>query len=255
MQVFQQLIIESLVQLHNFTGNLGWAIILFTFLVRSLLMPLSLPAMKSQKQIMAMKPELDELKKKHKGDPKAFQSAQLELYKKYNVNPLVGCLPQLIQIGLLIVLYRVLSQFVTHSEVSGVAINPLFYWLDLRRPDSFYILPFLAGFTQLLLSLMILPGGETPDLVSNTSKNKAVKAANEKEEDTAEMAATMQKQMLFIMPIMSGFLAVGFPSGLALYWVATTVFSMIQQLVITGPGGLVSYPQQILARISRGNRS
>jgi hypothetical protein len=98
---------------------------------------------------------------------------------------------------------------------------------------------------------MIAPGAEIPDAVPNKSKNPKVKKANEKEENTAEMAATMQQQMLFIMPVMTGILAARFPSGLALYWVATTVFSVGQQYFVSGWGGLTSYYQRLVKKYAK----
>jgi YidC/Oxa1 family membrane protein insertase len=249
MQFLTNGLLEVLVQLHNLTGNLGLSILLFTFIVRSLLLPLSLPAIQSQKKMKALQPELEELKKKHKNDKKNLQLAQMELYKKYNLNPLAGCLPQLFQIGILILLYQVLIEFVTKSEVHGVVLNPNFFWLDLAKTDPLYVLPILAGVTQLILSIMILPGGEVKDVIPNDSKNKLVQKENAKEEDMANMAANMQKQMLFFMPIMTGFIALSFPAGVSLYWVATTVFSIGQQVMFSGWGGLEIYTKRALAFI------
>lgn len=230
-----------LFELYTLTGSLGWAILVFTVLVRSLLVPLTLPSLKSFKKMQELQPELKKLKQKHGKDKTALQKAQLELYKKYNVNPLAGCLPQLAQIAILFLLYHVLTTFLKQTAINGVDINPVFFWLDLSKPDRLFILPVLAAVTQLLLSLMIAPATEVPDNVPNESKNKAVKAKNEKEEDIAEMAATMQQQMIFLMPVMIGISAIQFPSGLALYWTATTVFSIVQQYFLSGPGGLTSY--------------
>jgi YidC/Oxa1 family membrane protein insertase len=246
MQFITQGILEALVQLYGITGNLGLSILLFTFIIRSLILPLSLPSIKAQGKIRELKPELDDLKKKHGSDKKSLQVAQMELYKKYNVNPLAGCLPQVLQLVILLVLYRVLAQFVSLTEVHGVVINSGFLWLDLSKPDHLYVLPILAAVSQLFLSIMILPGGEVPDLVPNQSKSKAVQKKNEKEEDMAGMAAGMQQQMLFLMPLMTGFLALRFPSGLVLYWVAATVYSVIQQYFLTGPGGLKTYSMRLL---------
>ena len=116
-----------------------------------------------------------------------------------------------------------------------------FFWFNLSQPDSTYILPILAGVTQLILSLMVSPGGEVRDIVPNKSKSKKVQKLNKKEENTADMAATMQQQMIFIMPVMMGVLASRFPSGLALYWVISTVFSIGQQYFVSGLGGLKIY--------------
>jgi YidC/Oxa1 family membrane protein insertase len=253
MKIFAQVLTEVLVQLYILTGSLGWSILAFTFLVRSLLLPLSLPSMKSQKQMKELQPELEKLKIKHKNDKKALQVAQMDLYKKYNVNPLSGCLPQLLQFGILIVLYQVFIAFLKQTELNGVTINPHFFWLDLSKPDPSFILPVLAAVTQLILSVMIVPGGEVKDIVPNDSKIKKVKEENKKEEDTAAMAAAMQKQMLFIMPLMTGFLALKFASGLVLYWTATTVFGIVQQYFLSGPGGLTEYTQKAIRFIS-GNK-
>jgi YidC/Oxa1 family membrane protein insertase len=246
-----------LFQLYTLSGNLGVALISFTVLTRAVLVPLTLPSLKAQKKMREVQPELNKLKQKHKGNSKALQQAQMELYKKYNINPLNGCLPQLLQIVILIVLYHALTSFLHQTNIEGIAINPSFLWLDLSKPDQFFVLPVLAGVTQLILSLMILPATEIPDLVPNNSKLKKVKEANEKEEDFAEMAMSMQQQMVFIMPVMIGFLALRYPSGLGLYWTATTVFSIVQQYFLSGPGGLVTYSQRAVAWFKniRGERS
>lgn len=242
---------QALVQLQGVTGNLGLSILLFTFLIRSLLLPLSLPSLKSQKKIRELQPEIKKLKEKHKNDKKAFQLAQMELYKKYNANPLSGCLPQILQIVILIFLYRVLVGFLATAKINGVPIDPHFLWLNLSKPDNTFVMPVLAAVTQLVLSVMILPGGEVRDIVPNNPKSKVLVAENKKEEDSAQMAATMQKQMLFMMPLMTGFIALRFPAGLTLYMVATTIFSIGQQLVVSGPGGLTLYFNRFLSILNR----
>jgi len=244
-----------LAQLQSLTGNLGISILLFTFIVRSLLLPLSLPSFRSQKKMRELQPELNKLKVKHKDDKKAFQMAQIDLYKKYNLNPLSGCLPQLLQIGILIILYRVLVTFLSQTDVQGVHINPQFLWLNLSKPDGTFVLPVLAGVTQFILSVMILPGGEVRNIVPDNSKKKEVQKENKKEEQTAEMADMMQKQMLFVMPLMTGFLALRFPSGLALYWVATTLFSIVQQYFLVGLGGIKTYAERAAKYLGRNKIS
>src|SRR5579859_3156267 len=249
MQLLTNLLFGALIQLQGLTGSLGLSILLFTFIVRALLLPLSIPSLKAQKKMRTLQPELKKLKEKFKNDKKGFQVAQLELYKKHNANPLNGCLPQIVQLVLLIFLYRVLVSFLSTAKIHGVPIDPHFLWLNLGKPDSMFILPILAAASQLILSVMILPGGETVDIIPEGSKDKKLKA-EKKEEDAAEMAATMQKQMLFMMPLMTGFIALRFPSGLTLYMVATTVFSVVQQFFLSGPGGLTMYWQRLLSRLS-----
>jgi YidC/Oxa1 family membrane protein insertase len=251
MNTSTQAVAVGLIELMTLTGSLGAAIIIFTIVLRSILLPLTLPSLKAQNKMRELKPEIDALKKKHGKDKKAFQQSQVELYQKYNVNPLAGCLPQLAQIAVLIVLYHALITFLGESVYNGVQLVTHFLWLDLTIPDKLFILPVIAGVSQLILSLMIAPGGEVKDTVPNDSKSKKVQKANEKEEDMAEMAASMQQQMIFIMPFMTVFIATQFPSGLALYWVITTIFSIIQQYFLSGPGGLVTYFERAKITISK----
>jgi YidC/Oxa1 family membrane protein insertase len=192
-----------------------------------------------------LKPELDLLKKKFGSDKTGFQQAQLDLYKKYNINPLAGCLPQLAQFGVLIVLYQTFLRLLKQPDFNGIPLHLHLGWLDLSKPDSLFILPILAAVSQLILSVMLMPVTEIKDEVPNKSKKLKIQEKNKKEEDTAEMAATMQQQMLFMMPIMTGIFAIKFPSGLALYWVVTTIFSIVQQYFISGPGGLQTYYQRL----------
>jgi YidC/Oxa1 family membrane protein insertase len=251
MGFFADIFNNFLIFLVGTTGSLGFAIIIFTFLIRSVLLPLTLPSLRSSKKMKDLQPEIKKLQKKHGKDKQALQKAQMELYKKYNINPLAGCIPQLAQLGVLIVLYRVLIDFLNSPTINGVAIDPKFFWLDLSVPDELYVLPVLAALSQFVLSLMIAPGAETRDVVPNKSKSKKLQKANKKEENTADMAQSMQQQMMFIMPIMTGFIALRFPSGLALYWVATTFFSIGQQWYISGPGGLSIYYKRALAFVTK----
>lgn len=251
MSFISSLITTVLISLYQITGNLGLAIIVFTILLRVLLFPLSIKSLKAQKEVKKLQPELKKLQRKHGKNKQALQAAQVELYKKYNVNPLSGCLPQLVQIAILIILYRIFINFLGQETVQGVTINPLFLWFDLRKNDTSYVLPVLAALSQLVFSVMLLPAGETLDIIPNTSKSKKLQKANEKEEEMADMAQSMQKQMMFMMPLMTGFFAARFPSGLALYWVISTVASVLQQFFISGLGGLEIYTKRVLALIRR----
>lgn len=249
MQLFTDFLISILTLLHQFTGSLGLDIILFTIIIRSALLPLTLPSLKAGHKLKELQPEIKKLQVKHKDDKKALQLAQVDLYKKYNVNPLAGCLPQLVQIGILILLYQVLVKFLGNPEIDGVAISPNFGWLNLSKPDPMYILPVLAAASQLFMSLMIAPGAEKRDVVPNKSKKKVVQEANNKEENVAEMAQSMQQQMVFLMPIMTGIIALRFPSGLALYWIMTTIFSIGQQYYVSGWGGISLYAKRVKSLI------
>jgi YidC/Oxa1 family membrane protein insertase len=222
-----------------FGGDLGLAIIALTLFIRSILIPITLPSIRSAKKMQELKPQLDKLKKKHKTDKKKLQQAQMELYKKNNINPAAGCLPQIAQIIVLISLYRVLMDFIGQDVVNGLTLNLKFLWLDLSKPDPLYILPVLAGLFQLAFSI-VMQSGLKSEVKAPKNKNK-----KQKEEDGLEMAQTMQKQMLYTMPLMTTIIALKFPSGLALYWTASTIFSLVQQLIVSGPGGLVPLMNKI----------
>jgi YidC/Oxa1 family membrane protein insertase len=224
-------------------GSFGLAIIALTLLIRTVLIPLTLPAMRSAKKMKDLKPHLDDLKKKHAKDKKRLQQEQLNLYKEHGVNPAAGCLPTIVQFAILIALYRVFIDFIQNGGVDAVKVNMQFLWLNLSEPDPFYILPLMAAGSQLLLSQMLMTAKEHHKM--KDLKKKAKEKEKTGEEDTQEMAETLQQQMLYVMPVMTGIIALRFPSGLALYWVATTLFSLIQQYVISGPGGLATIIERL----------
>lgn len=214
-----------------FGGNLGLSIIAITLITKIVLLPLVIPSMKSAKKMQDLKPALDKLKQKYK-DKKELQSAQMSLYKEQGINPAAGCLPQIIQILVLISLYQVFLDFIKQPSIGGLVMNSKFLYLDLTRPDFTRILPILAGVTQFIFSLMMQSGVESH--VQNPKKNIDKK----KEEDSLEMAASMQQQMLYMMPIMTVVISLNFQSGLVLYWVISTIFSIVQQYYFSGIGGL-----------------
>lgn len=234
-----------LVFLYHLTGNnFGLAIIALTLVIRFILVPVTLPSLRSAKKMQALKPKLDALKKKHT-DKQKLQQAQMELYKQHGINPMSGCLPQIAQLVVLIALYQVFIGIINAGQIDGVSINTQFLWLDLSKPDPLYILPVLAGLTQLVFSAMMQSGVE-----QHVQAPKA-KKAKQKEEDSLEMAQTMQQQMMFMMPAMTVIIALRFPSGLALYWVATTLFSLVQQYFVSGWGGLARYSTRFLILVNK----
>ena len=221
-----------LIFLYGISGqNLGLAIIFLTLIVRGVLVPVTIPSLRSAKKLQELKPHLDKLKQKHK-DKQKLQLATLELYKQHGINPAAGCLPQIAQLLVLIALYQVFINFINGGQYNGQSLNLNFLWLDLGKADPYYILPVLAGLTQLIFSFMMTSGLESH---VKAPKNKDEK---KKEEDSMEMAQSMQQQMLYLMPAMTVIIALKFPSGLALYWVITTLFSLVQQYLVSGLGGL-----------------
>ncbi|KKS32827.1 MAG: Membrane protein insertase YidC [Candidatus Collierbacteria bacterium GW2011_GWB2_42_12] len=227
-----------------FGGNLGLSIIAITLITKIILLPLVIPSLRSAKKMQDLKPELDRLKSKHT-DKAALQQAQVALYKERGINPAAGCLPQIFQIIILISLYQVFMYFLKQSSVGGTVLNPYFLYLDLTKPDRTYIMPILAGVSQLVFSLMMQSGIESH--VHNPKK----KDEKKKEENNLEMASSMQKQMIYMMPLMTVIISLNFQSGLVLYWVISTVFSLVQQYFFSGWGGLIPFYNKARVLIAR----
>ncbi|MFZ3068937.1 MAG: YidC/Oxa1 family membrane protein insertase [Microgenomates group bacterium] len=227
-----------------FGGNLGLSIIAITLITKIILLPLVVPSLRSAKKMQDLKPELDRLKAKHT-DKAALQQAQVALYKERGINPAAGCLPQIFQIIILISLYQVFMYFLKQSSVGGTVLNPYFLYLDLTKPDRTYIMPILAGVSQLVFSLMMQSGIESH--VHNPKK----KDEKKKEENNLEMASSMQKQMIYMMPLMTVIISLNFQSGLVLYWVISTVFSLVQQYFFSGWGGLIPAYNKVRALVTR----
>lgn len=231
-------------------GSLGMAIIILTALIRAILIPLTLPAQRSAQKMKDLKPHLDELKRKHGQDKRRLQQEQLNLYKEHGVNPAAGCLPTIVQFAILIALYRVFIDFIANGTNGTLQANMRFFWLDLSQPDPLYILPILAGVSQLVLSQMLMTAKEHH--TGKELKPAVEKKEKAKEEDTLELAETLQQQMLYIMPVMTVLIALRLPSALAVYWIATTVFSLVQQYMTSGPGGLALTVDRIKRRFGAG---
>lgn len=223
--LFYQPILKALIFFYKFLGNFGLAIILLTLFIRGLLIPLTLPAIRSAKKMKDLAPELEKIKKKYGKDKKRLQQEQLNFYKAQGINPASGCLPYILQFFVLIALYRAFMFFIAGGgEIDGLVVNTNFLWFNLTEPDKYLALPILAGASQLVLSKM---------MTTQRAQNVSQKTPKKKKEDS--MAGTMgemQKQMMYLMPLMTVFIGARLPSGLALYWVVTTLFSVGQQYIV-----------------------
>ena len=223
--------IESgLMFFYNLTvHNLGLSIILLTLVIRLLLIPLTLPSLRSAKKMKEIKGEVDAVKKKHKGNPKKLQEEQLQLYKKHGINPAIGCLPLLIQLPILFFLYRVLL-----DVLNSQAVNAQFLFFNLKEPDQYFVLPVLAAVSQFILSFMM-----SPDSQEKKDKNKDKEKKGENFADS--LSSALQTQNLYIMPLLWFFLLLKMPSGIGVYWVSSTIFGFFQQLIFIGPGRLEKF--------------
>lgn len=222
--IFYVPIEASLMFFYRLTGdNFGYAVILLTIAIRLILIPLTIPSLRSAQKMQEIKGELDEIKKRHSKDPRRLQTEQLNLYKKHGINPATGCLPILLQLPILIFLYSVLTDVLKNG-----AVNPMFFIFNLKEPDKYFILPILAAVSQFILSYMMSP-----------VPGKKVELKEKKETDFADsLTGALQTQNLYIMPLLWFFMLLKLPSGIGIYWVFSTIFSLVQQWIFIGPGRL-----------------
>lgn len=216
-EVIYRPILNLLVYLYNVIPghDIGAVIVLVTVVVRLILAPFMHKSLKSQKAMNALQPKLNELREKHKDDREAQAKAMMELYKENKINPLSSCLPLLVQLPILIALYQVLAHALKgslnglyHFVANPGTINPLFlHVFDLSKPNFAFAI--IAGLTQFWQSRMMLP---------KNSGDITAKALN--------------AQMLYMLPLVSVFIAWRLPAGLPLYWIVTTLFAIGQQYLI-----------------------
>lgn len=204
MNALANFMLWSLSRLKDICGSYGWAIILLTAIVRILLWPITHKANMSMKRMQSFKPEMDEIRKKYKEDPRLMQIKMGELYKREGIQPMRGCLPLLLQLPIFMALYFALDGAMELRHVS-------FWWAaDLSQPDTvanIFGLP-LNPLVLVMTGLMLL-------------QQRLMPQAGD---------ATQQKLMMF-MPLIMLFVLYNLPSGLTLYWTVSQVFSILQMLL------------------------
>lgn len=193
--------------LYQVTVDVGFpsyalAIIMITIIIKLLLYPLMAKQMKSMMNMQEVQPKLTAMQAKYKNNPEKLNQEMMKLYKDYDINPMAGCLPLLIQMPILIGLYNALMRYSFEP-----AEHAAFLWINnLNSPDPFYILPILVGlsmFVQQKLSMGVNSG--------------------------AAMDNPMMKSMLYVMPPMMAFISIQFPAGLCLYWSLFSILGIFQQ--------------------------
>lgn len=236
--IFQPLL-NLLLFLYALIGrNFGLAVIVFTVLVRLVTLPITTQQMRSAKASQDMQPKLAELQQKYKNDKEKLAQEQMKLYKESGVSPLGCVVPMLIQLPVWFGLYQsitaalpqnplqllnlaqhIYSRFPLLSNLmpaSLIPLNPKFLWLNLGRPDPYYIIPILTVATMWVQQKMTTPTNADP-------QQKA-----------------MSQSMELTMPLMFGYITLSLASGLGLYFVATNVVGIIQQYRTSGLGSLAS---------------
>ncbi|MDR3163135.1 MAG: membrane protein insertase YidC [Helicobacteraceae bacterium] len=175
--------------------NWGWSIVIFTFLVKVLLFPLSHKGMVSMAKLKYIAPKMKELQERYKDDKQKLQIHMMELYKRHGANPLGGCLPLLMQIPIFFAIYRVLLNAIELKGASWLYIG------DLSLRDPFFILPILMGATM-WFQQRITPSNFTDP---------------------------MQEKIFKYLPLIFTAFFLFFPAGLVLYWLVNNLVSIAQQ--------------------------
>jgi YidC/Oxa1 family membrane protein insertase len=211
-------ILSLTVFVYNLIGlhDLGLAIIVMTIVIRILVLPLSLKAARSQKSLAEVAPEIDRLKEHHKGDTTAQSEAIMKLYKERGVNPLAGCLPLLIQLPILIGMYRV--------------------FLNIFRPNAlakvYSFIPHSATIDHTFLGLMDISHRSMAFAVCAGVLQFIQARLATRNQPQSGQAAIMNQQMLYLFPVMIIVISWNLPAGLALYWITTTLFAIGEQLYL-----------------------
>ena len=253
-----QVMLIILLAVYQFLANLGvpgaiaWSIVVLTLIVRAILIPLYRKQLVSQRRMQLIQPELKEIQKRFKGDQMKSRLAQQELFKERGINPLAGCLPLLLQLPLLFIMYSVIQNGLTNQDPSamlnvfGVQVvqvdckNIVNGVIDASRPCIDSTVPilgniavpqaflWLAGFglsflaiisalLQLVQSRMMLPVADP----TNDDPNVRI-----------------QRQTMLFLPLISVVYGGFLPAGLFIYWIVATVFSIVQQYLIVGWGAM-----------------
>lgn len=230
-------IYKALTFLH-FPHPLGPSIILLTILIRFVLYPLISSQLKASKKMQELNPHLSRIKEQYKGNSAMISSETMKLYKEHGVNPAAGCLPVIIQLPIIWILYSVLQNIVKDPLLVTAAINKtiLVDFLRLSSPidQSFFLLPlgktpaqlFHQSFPAVLILLVPVATGIFQYIQSKMMFPKKAENVVKKSDDFQSVFAS---QSTYIFPIMIGFFSYTFPIGLSLYWNTFTIFGIIQQ--------------------------
>jgi YidC/Oxa1 family membrane protein insertase len=230
-ELFLSLFVNVLIWIYDVVGNnFGLAIILFTILIRIVTWPLNAQQMKGAAAMQALQTDKDwqAIQKKYAKDREKLAQEQMRVYKEKGINPFSSCLPTLIQFPIIIALYQSiiralastpldllkLSRSISLPNVSDlIPLNSKFLWMDLGHPESVAIfgfaLPTLAvivALTTYVQAKLTMPTSATP----------------------GDQSAAMSNMMSIYMPLLLGYFAVTFASGLSVYFITSNILGIVQ---------------------------
>ncbi len=195
--------------------NYGVSILLLTGCISLALFPLTFKSFKSMRKLQELQPHIEKVRAAHKDNPHKLNKEIMELYRRYNVNPMGGCFPMFLQMPIFISLYQMLMRSV---ELKGAA----FLWIkDLSMPDALFQLPF---------ALPVL--GDSINLLPILMIGAMILQQKMSQAKTAALQTEQQKMMSAIMPLLFGFIFYSLPAGLVLYWLTNTLLTAGLQFLL-----------------------
>ena len=239
---------------YDISGNYGVAIILFTLTVNIILLPLTWKQQKSTTKMQSIQPELQRIQQKYKNDKEKLNMETMKLYQDNNINPMGGCLPLLIQLPIIFILYQIVYKPLTYmlqmapdaieklkdvhnfhdysAEIKIAAMDPNinidfnFLGLNLSDTPSFnhfhwlWLIPLLAGATTYALSWL------------TNRQAELRKTEEQRKKDAENPTANSMQTMTKIMPLITVWFAFSFPAGIGFYWIMNNIFKMVQQIAV-----------------------
>jgi YidC/Oxa1 family membrane protein insertase len=230
--------LNVLLLVYDFLGNnFGIAVIVFTVLIRLLTYPLTAKSLKSTQKMQEMQKskKWKAMQKKYKDDKQKQQEEQLKLYKEIGFNPLSGCLPTLIQFPIIIGLYQAIIRVMASTPMSTlelsdrlysfvssslIPVNDTFLWMDLGQPERLF-LPFFPEFGIPTLAIIVVITSWLSTRTMSTGSSDG-------------QGAQMTQMMGIYMPLLMGWLAYTYASGLALYFVVSNILGVVQNMIMRG---------------------
>lgn len=224
-------------------GVLGFSIMALTVTIRLLLHPFFKQQMETAEKMQEIKPRVDALSKKYKGDTKKIQEEQMKIYQEVGINPASGCLFMIIQIPVFFALYQTLQTFLVADSAKVVtAMNKALYFpfLHIEKIDVWffginlvktpnqmhsvfaYLIPVVTALLQYFQTQSTM--AMTPQPTAEPKKD----GKEEKSSTGADFQKAMNTQMKYVFPLMIGWFSLSMPVGLALYWNIFSLFSIVQ---------------------------
>ncbi|MCC6313162.1 MAG: membrane protein insertase YidC [Thermomicrobiales bacterium] len=215
---YVQLLEWALNGLAGFFHSGGIAIVAFTIIIKTLLLPLTVQSIRSSKAMQELQPKIKELQKKHGKDRQRISQETMLLYQQHRVNPMAGCLPMIVQIPVFFGLYSAIRNLATGGV--GIWSEPFLWLPHLNSPDPWHILPILAAVFQFVQTKMMRPSGQ----------GKA-----------SDPQQAMMNSMMNFMPLTVILFGWNFAAGPVIYWATQSAYSVVQQWLITGWGSLLDW--------------